>query len=82
MGLGADVEGIQTVNVVMKKERLLLAPDTPGAEGAKRGDVLKLFRNYRVVSVATDREGTVYVTARAPEDVDALMKEVMSLRNE
>jgi hypothetical protein len=82
VGRGGEVEGIQTVNVVMKKERLLLGPDAPGAEGAKRGDVLKLFRNYRVQSVATDREGPVYVTAREPADVDALMAEIMPLRKD
>jgi|SRR5688572_15466542 len=80
VGLGADVEGIQTVNVVMKRERLLLAPDTPGAEGAKRGDVLKLYRCYRVASITADREGPVYVTARVPDDVDSLMAEIMPLK--
>ena len=77
-GLGAEVEGIQTVNVVMKKVRLLLGPDTPGAAGAGRGDVLELFRNYRVESVTPD--GDVYVAARRPADVDALMAEIMPMR--
>ena len=79
-GLGGQVEGIQMVNVVMKKERLLLGPDTPGAAGAKKGDVLELFRTYRVESMTTDADGPVYVTARRPHENDALMAEMMALR--
>lgn len=79
-GLGKEIEGIQTVNVVMKKHRLLLGPDTPGAKGARSGEVLELFRNYRIESATTDADGSVYVAARRPADIDALMTEVMPLR--
>ena len=82
VGRDGEVEGIQQVRVVMKRERLLLGPDTPGAKHAKRGDVLKLFRNFRVDGVTEDREGPVYVTARVAADVDALMAEIMPLRAE
>ena len=79
-GLGGVVEGIQMVNVVMKKHRLLLAPETPGAAGSKKGDVLELFRTYRVESMTADADGPVYVTARRPHENDALMAEIMPLR--
>jgi glycine/D-amino acid oxidase-like deaminating enzyme len=52
------------------------------AFGFGDGDVLKLFHNYRVQSVTEDREGPVYVTAREPGDVDALMNEIMPLRKD
>jgi hypothetical protein len=78
--LGAKVEGIQTVNVVMQPLRLLLAPDTPGAKAAKSGDVLKLYRSYRVEGVTTDADGPVYVTARHEADPDLLMEEIVPLR--
>ena len=79
-GLGDEAEGIQTVNVNMVRERLLLPPDTPGAATAKAGDVLELQRVYRIEGVTTDAEGVVYVTARKPADVDALLEAVMPLR--
>jgi hypothetical protein len=78
--LGEKVEGIQTVNVVMKPVRLLLAPDTPGARDARAGDVLKLYRSYRIEGITTDADGAVYVAARHPVDPDLLMEEIMPLR--
>jgi hypothetical protein len=78
--LGDKIEGIQTVNVVMKPVPLLLAPDTPGAKEAKAGDVLKLYRSYRVEGMTTDADGPVYVTARHEADADLLMEEIVPLR--
>jgi hypothetical protein len=78
--LGEKVEGIQTVNVVMKPVRLLLGPDTPGARDARAGDELKLYRSYRIEGVTTDADGAVYVAARCPVDPDLLMEEIMPLR--
>ena len=79
--LGDEAEGIQTVNVNMVRERLLLPPDTPGAATAKPGDVLELQRVYRIEGVTTDVDGSVYVAARKPSDVDALLEAVMPLRH-
>jgi hypothetical protein len=78
--LGEKIEGIQTVNVVMKPVRLLLGPDTPGAKDAKAGDELKLYRSYRIEGVTTDADGAVYLAARHEADPDLLMEEIMPLR--
>ena len=78
--LGDKIEGIQTVNVVMKPVRLLLAPETPGAKDAKAGDVLRLYRSYRIEGVTTDADGAVYVAARHQADPDLLMEEIVPLR--
>ena len=77
--MGAEVEGIQTIKVVMKKVRLLLAPETPGAAGAKPGDLLVLYRNYRIEGLITDADGPIYIAARHAAASDALMDEVIPL---
>jgi hypothetical protein len=78
--LGDEAEGIRTVIVDMVRERLLLPADTPGAAGTKPGDVLELQRVYRIDALTTDADGTVYVAARQPADVDALLEAVIPLR--
>ena len=79
-GLGKEIEGIQHVNVVMQKHRLLLGPVTPGAAEARPGQTLELFRTYRIEGMTTDADGPVYVAARKPADADALMAEIMPMR--
>jgi hypothetical protein len=77
---GGESEGIRTVNVVMRKKRLLLAPSTPGAKSAKAGDVLPIYRNYRIEGITTDEDGVIYIAARHPADPDDLLAAMIPLR--
>ena len=79
---GGQAEGIRTINVVMQKKRLLLAPETPGAKNAKAGDVLPLYRNYRIEGITTDEEGPVYVAARRAADPDNLLAAIIPLKGQ